>query len=101
MSRIKDFYTRYLSRINKYWLVTILFLGLTFTAGDSNLYKRYVYDEKSRSLERAIEHYQEEIEINTKKINDLRTDKEGLERFAREEYLMKKPDEDVFIIKEK
>jgi hypothetical protein len=30
-----------------------------------------------------------------------RTDKEGLERFAREEYLMKKADEDVFIIKEK
>ena len=101
MSRIKDFYTRYLSRINKYWLVTILFLGLTFTAGDSNLYKRYVYDEKIRSLESEIEHYQEEIEINTKKLNDLRTDKEGLERFAREEYLTKKTDEDVFIIKEK
>ena len=46
MSRLKDFYDRYLSRINKYWLVTILFLGLTFTAGDSNLYKRYVYIKK-------------------------------------------------------
>lgn len=101
MSHIKDFYNRYLSRINKYWLVTILFLGLTFTAGDSNLYKRYVYDEKIRSLEKEIEQYQKEIEINSKKLNDLRTDKEGLERFAREEYLMKKPNEDIFIIKEK
>ena len=101
MSSLKDFYDRYLSRINKYWLVTILFLGLTFTAGDSNLYKRYVYIKKIQELEKEIKQYKEEIEINTKKLNDLRTDKEGLERFAREEYLMKKADEDVFIIKEK
>ena len=101
MSRLKDFYDRYLSRINKYWLVTILFLGLTFTAGDSNLYKRYVYIKKIQELEKEIKQYKEEIEINTKKLNDLRTDKEGLERFARDEYLMKKADEDVFIIKEK
>ena len=49
-----------------------------FTVGDSNLYKRYTYDEKIRSLEREIKHYQKEIEINSKKLNDLRTDKEGL-----------------------
>ena len=97
MSRIKDFYNKYLSRINAYWLVTIVF----FVMGDSSLYKRYTYDEKIRSLEKEIKHYQKEIEINSKKLNDLHTDKEGLERFAREEYFMKKPNEDVYIIKNK
>lgn len=101
MSRIKDFYNKYLSKINAYWLVTIGFLIVTFTVGDSNLYKRYTYDEKIRSLEKEIKHYQKEIEINSKKLNDLRTDKEGLERFAREEYFMKKPNEDIYIIKKK
>ena len=101
MSRIKDFYNKYLSRINAYWLVTIVFFALTFVLGDSSLYKRYTYDEKIRSLEKEIKHYQKEIEINSKKLNDLRTDKEGLERFAREEYFMKKPNEDVYIIKNK
>ena len=101
MSRIKDFYNKYLSRINAYWLVTIVFFALTFVMGDSSLYKRYTYDEKIRSLEKEIKHYQKEIEINSKKLNDLHTDKEGLERFAREEYFMKKPDEDVYIIKNK
>lgn len=101
ISRIKEFYHKYLSWINAYWLVTIGFLILTFTAGDSNLYKRYTYDEKIRSLEKEIKHYQHEIEVNSKKIKDLRTDKEGLERFAREEYFMKKNNEDVFIIQEK
>ena len=101
MSRIKDFYNKYLSRINAYWLVTIVFFALTFPMGDSSLYKRYTYDEKIRSLEKEIKHYQKEIEINSKKLNDLHTDKEGLERFAREEYFMKKPNEDVYIIKNK
>ena len=85
MSRIKEFYIKYLSWINAYWLVTIVFLIVTFTVGDSSLYK----------------HYQKEIEINSKKLNDLHTDKEGLERFAREEYFMKRSNEDVFIIKDK
>ena len=84
-----------------YWLVTIVFFALTFVMGDSSLYKRYTYDEKIRSLEKEIKHYQKEIEINSKKLNDLHTDKEGLERFAREEYFMKKPNEDVYIIKNK
>ncbi len=97
MSRIKDFYNKYLSRINAYWLVTIVFFALTFVMGDSSLYKRYTYDEKIRSLEKEIKHYQKEIEINSKKLNDLHTDKEGLERFAREEYFMKKPNEDVLL----
>lgn len=99
MSRIKEFYNKYLSWINAYWLVTIVFLVLTFTTGDSSLYKRYQYDEKIRSLEKEIRYYQEEAETNRRKLESLRTDKEGLERFAREEYFMKKPEEDIFIIK--
>ncbi len=101
MSRIKDFYTKYLSKINKYWLVTIIFLVLTLTAGDSNLYKRYQYDEKIRELEKEIKFYKEEIEVNSQKLHDLHTNKDGLERFAREQYYMKKPNEDIYIIVDK
>lgn len=101
ISRIKNFYNRYLSWINAYWLVTITFGIVTLTMGDSSLYKRFTYDEKIRSLEKEIKQYQVEIEVNSKKLNDLRTDKEGLERFAREEYFMKKSNEDIYIIKNK
>ena len=100
MSRIKEFYKKYLSWINVYWLVFIVFLIVTFTVGDSSLYKRYTYDKKIRELEKEIEHYQKEIEVNSQKLKSLHTDKEGLERFAREEYFMKKSNEDIFIIKE-
>lgn len=99
IKKIKLFYQNYLSKINVYWLVTLLFLALTFTVGDSSLYMRHKYDVKIRSLENEIEHYQKEIKINTEKLNRLRTDKEGLERFAREEYFMKRANEDIYIIK--
>lgn len=101
MLSIKDIYTKYLSRINKYWFVSILVLSLTFSTGDSSLYQRYLYDEKIRELEKEIKQYQKEIEINSQKLKDLRTDKDGLERFAREEYFMKRENEDIYIIKKK
>ncbi len=100
MSRLIEFYKKYLAGLNKYWLVTILFLAITFFIGDSNLYNRYKYDEKIRTLENEINRYKKEIERNRKKIQELQTDKVGLEQFAREEYLMKKEDEDLFIVEE-
>ena len=98
MLRLIEFYKKYLAGLNKYWLVTIVFLSVTFLIGDSNLYNRYKYDEKIRSLESEISRYKKEIEENKKKIQELQTDKLGLERVAREEYLMKKEDEDIYII---
>ena len=100
MFRLKEFYTKYLAWINKYVLVTIGMFVLMCLDSDSNSYKRYMYDEKIRSLEKEIKFYQKEIEVNRKKLEDLHTDKEGLERFAREEYFMKRPNEDVYIIKD-
>ncbi|MDR1380360.1 MAG: septum formation initiator family protein [Tannerella sp.] len=100
MSRLTDFYKKYLAGLNKYWLVTILFFLFTLLVGDSSLYNRYAYDEKIRSLENEIQRYKREIEQNRKKLQELQTDKIGLEQFAREEYFMKEEDEDVFIIEE-
>jgi cell division protein FtsB len=100
MSKLLNFYNKYIAGLNKYWIVTILFLAFTFMIGDSNIYNRYKYDEKIRSLENEIEKYRKEIEGNRKKIKELQTDKVGLEQFAREEYFMKKPDEDIFIVEE-
>lgn len=98
MSQLKNFYDRYLSRLNKYWIVSILFVILTFTVGDSTLYDRYIYDQKIRELEKEIRQYEKEIEVSREKLGDLHADKDRLERYAREEFYMKKPDEDIFII---
>ena len=91
---------RNLSRVNSYVVVVAFFLFITFIVGDSNLYKRYTYDEKIRRLEREIRHYKKEIETDRRKLEDISTNREGLERYAREEFYMKRPNEDVFIIED-
>ena len=91
---------RKLSRVNTYVVVVAFFLFITFVVGDSNLYKRYTYDEKIRRLEREIRHYKKEIETDRKKLDDIRTNREGLERYVREEFYMKRANEDVFIIED-
>lgn len=49
---------------------------------------------------KEIEYYQAGIIRDSAKIQMLRFNPEELERFARENYLMKREGEDIFIIKE-
>jgi len=100
MSKLIDFYKKYLAKLNKYAIVIIQFFVLTYIVGDANLYHRFQYDEKIRSLEYEIKQYRKQIEEDKRKLEELQTNKDGLEQFAREEYLMKKPDEDIFIIED-
>ena len=100
MSKWIEFYKKHVAGINKYWLVIIVFLFITLVIGDSNLLNRRKYDVRIHYLENEINRYMKEIEQNKQKLQELQTDREGLERFAREEYLMKKEDEDIFIVEE-
>jgi cell division protein FtsB len=45
--------------------------------------------------------YREKIRDDREKIKLLKTNPQNLERFAREQYLMKAPDEEVFVILKK
>lgn len=51
-----------------------------------------------QKLEEQKDYYKERIEKDREKLIELRSDEEQLEKFAREEYLMKKDNEDVFVI---
>jgi cell division protein FtsB len=61
---------------------------------------RFRLSAKLRSLEREKEYYQEKIKEVQKDRDDLFGDRESLEKFAREKYLMKKETEDIYLIVE-
>ena len=68
---------------------------------DSNDFiSRFKMGAKLRSLENEKEYYLEKISEVEKDRKELMTNKELLEKFAREKYLMKKETEDIFIIQE-
>ena len=54
-----------------------------------------------RQLEADREFYLEQIEKDSTRLHELTTDKENLEKYAREQFLMKKKNEDVFVVIEK
>lgn len=98
MNKLKELYEKYKGRINKYYLAIAIFAVLTFFIGDSTLYIRYSYDKKINELEKEIARYKKEKEENEAKLNALHSDNESLERFAREQFYMTKPNEELFLI---
>ena len=44
------------------------------------------------------EYYRIKIEEDSRMLQELKTDNDNLEKFAREQYRMKKPDEDLYIV---
>ena len=51
-----------------------------------------------KQLARDKEYYLNRIEEDKRKLNELKTNNDNLEKFAREQYHMKKPNEDLYII---
>jgi cell division protein FtsB len=78
-------------------ILTVLIVMLFFLS-DSSVTKRVRYETQIRDLEAQIEYYQQQTESDMEKLHELRSNDEDLEKFARENYLMKKENEDVFII---
>jgi len=84
-----------------FYVVTGLCFFIWMLLLDSNdLISRFNMTNKIRSLENEKEFYQEKIAEVEKDRKELMTNKELLEKFAREKYLMKKDKEDIFIIQE-
>lgn len=82
---------------NKYLLIILIFaIWMLFFDSNSWLVHRELNEEINK-LESNEKYYQEEIEHDEEIIKQLK-DKEGLERYAREKYFMKRDNEDVYII---
>lgn len=85
---------------NKYFVASVIFILWIAFFDQNNLVERYKNKRYYSKLSSDMEYYKSRIEKDNRRLNELKTDKENLEKFAREEYFMKKPNEDIFIIVE-
>ncbi|SMO71539.1 Cell division protein FtsB [Solitalea koreensis] len=83
---------------NKYYLTLIVFFIWMLFLDRNDLLSQYQYRQKLAQLKTDQNYYKEEIIKVKKDLNELSTDPQQLEKFAREKYLMKKDGEDIFII---
>lgn len=86
---------------NKYFLSAAAFVLWLLFMDRNNVLSQWELQSEVNKLEEQKTFFQTEIDKTRKEQQELLSSPEKLEKFAREKYLMKKDDEDLFIITEK
>lgn len=80
-------------------LAVVYFVFVMIFIDENSAARQLEYSQKIRALNKEIAIYKRTIEDDKERLNELHSNEENLEKFAREQYLMKRADEDIFIIK--
>jgi hypothetical protein len=86
---------------NKFVIAAIALLAWLIFFDGNDFFTQYSYRKKLNELEKEKEYYNVEIAKSRQELQSLISSKKNLEKFAREKYLMKKDNEDIFVILEK
>lgn len=82
---------------NRYVIILITFCVWMLFFDENSYLVHKEFNKEIDDLEIAIESFKKKIENDKKTIKSIQ-DSVGIERFAREKYLMKKKNEDIYII---
>src|SRR5690606_19323727 len=86
---------------NKYSLSLLVFVVWLVFFDHNDLFVQMERTSELKQLEKGKEYYTEQIREMKKELSELNSDPASLEKAARERYMMKKDNEDLFIIEEK
>ena len=102
MDRIQDIIKKLPKPLrNKYLILFLLFILWVVFIDDYNLINQSKIKNTVDDLKSQKEFYITEIKSDSIELYKLQNDPAEQERFAREKFLMKKENEDIFIIREK
>lgn len=99
MNKIWNRLPRFLK--DKYVITMLVFLIWLFFFDQFNLLDRLDSMRNLKQLQQDKAYYQKRIREDSQRLKELKTNRENLEKFAREQYLMKKDNEDIFVIVDK
>ena len=85
---------------NKYFLVSLAFIVFMIFFDKNDLFSQYQYYQQVSKLKQERDFYLKENAKVNKDLQELSSNPKELEKFAREKYLMKKDNEDVFVIQQ-
>ena len=83
---------------NKYVVVTVFFFVWVLFIDTNNVFVWINDISTVRQQERQKEHFKEVIMQTDEKLKELTSNKDSLEKFAREQYLFHTDDEELFVI---
>lgn len=83
---------------NRYSLTLIAFTVWMLFFDSNDAFMLYKLDSELQQIRSEKEYFEERIETTKADLDNLLNDNQKLEKFAREKYLMKNNDEDIFVI---
>ena len=86
---------------NRFFLATLVFAVWVIFFDQNSLIDWFRVRMRIIRQERKIEYYNREIKSIDEKLQELSSNKDSLEKFAREQYYFHEEDEDLYIIEEK
>lgn len=98
MKLIRELIARYPIIRNKYFITTVLFLTWIIFFDKNNLLSQFEERHVLFELKKEKRYYQNEIKSTREQLNQLMTNNATLEKFAREKYLMKKDNEEIWLV---
>ena len=85
----------------KYLITIVAFAVIIGFLDENSAIRRIGYTREISRLQSEIDKYRADYEENTKKLNELSSNPDAIEQIAREKYLMKKPNEDIYVFEDK
>ena len=85
---------------NKFLLATIAFVVWMVFFDRNDVFTQAQRKRELRSLQESKEYYTEQITQERKVSEELKSNPATIEKYAREKYLMKRDNEDLFVIEE-
>lgn len=83
---------------NKYFIASLLLVLLLIFNDRNSIINQFKYREQLNKSTKENIFLKEQIAKASKESNELFSNNKNLEKFAREKYLMKRDDEDVYVI---
>jgi cell division protein FtsB len=85
---------------NKYTIASLSFLAVILFFDKNDFFTRRARDKELNDLLQSRAYYQKEIASEQRELERLKNNPLTLEQYAREKYLMKKENEDLYIVPE-
>ena len=82
---------------HKYLVTSAVFVLIIGFLDENSLVQWVSHHREIHQLKSEIEQYRKQYEEDSKSLKELTSNKEALEKVAREKYLMKQKNEDIFV----
>ncbi len=86
---------------NKYLITIVIFVFLILFSPRNNILYYFKIKKQFSELEQKKQFLEEEIKADSIRFSELEKSMDAAEKFGREKYMMKRENEDIYVIKER